>query len=45
MSHIIINAKAHLYECYLITGMLCLFSDGGVIPRAGGVSLSLDDNC
>jgi hypothetical protein len=25
--------------------MLCLFSDGSIIPRAGGVSLSLGDYC
>lgn len=37
--------RTTLTWCYLITGMLCLFSDGSVIPRAGGVSLSLGDNC
>jgi len=36
--------KNMLIWYYLITGMLCLFSDGSVIPRAGGVSL-LGDYC
>jgi len=37
--------KNTLIWCRLITGMLCLFSDGSVIPRAGAVSLSLGDYC